>query len=137
MKSSMAAGQPSQSKSGDSPLDKQREKGPSQGEKTPEAPKPEGEEPGGEPKQDKPGEGETPGDKEPDKGENPPPGENRPAPPRLDPGGASTSAEQDAERWGTLPERVQAVLKNQITDDLPPQYRDWIDSYYRRLNSSR
>jgi hypothetical protein len=32
---------------------------------------------------------------------------------------------------------VQEVFQNQITDELPLQYRDWIDSYYRRLNRTR
>ena len=128
MKGSMSA--PPQ-QSGESPLDKERERGPTQGEKTPEAPKPD-------PKQgEKPGQPKPQGEKPDDHGKNPPPGENRPSPPRVDEGGAEFAAGTDADRWGNLPERVRNVFQNQITDDLPLQYRDWIDAYYRRLNKSR
>jgi hypothetical protein len=127
MRSAMA-GQPQQS--GESPLDKERQRGPTQGEKTPEAPKPDGERPDGPP-------GEPQGEQPDDKGPNPPTGQNRPSQPRLDEAGPPVATGDDADRWGTLPERVQQVFKNQITDDLPLQYRDWIDSYYRRLNKVR
>ena len=40
-------------------------------------------------------------------------------------------------RAGELPARVQETFRNQGRDDLPLQYRDWIDSYYRRLNRAR
>jgi hypothetical protein len=123
----MAAGQPQQ-QGGESPLDKERERGPSQTEQTPEAPKPGGEKP-----EDKQPGGEKPLD---DK-QNPTKGENRSSPPRQDASGAPVTSGDDSERWGMLPERVQQVFQNQITDDLPLQYRDWIDSYYRRLNKSR
>ncbi len=125
----MAAGQPDQS--GTSPLDQERQRGPTQGEKTPEAPKPD-------PKQgEQPGQPKPEGEKPDDRGQNPPPGENRPSPPRVDEGGAGFASGDDADRWGNLPERVRNVFQNQITDDLPLQYRDWIDAYYRRLNKSR
>jgi len=115
--------------SGQSPLDKERQRGPTQGEKTPEAPKPqEGE---------KPEQSRPQGEKPDDRGPNPPPGENRPSPPRVDEGGQPFAPGNDADRWGNLPQRVQKVFQNQITDDLPLQYRDWIDAYYRRLNQSR
>jgi hypothetical protein len=128
MKGSMSA--PPQ-QGGKSPLDKERERGPTQGEKTPEAPKPD-------PKQgEKPGQPKPQGEKPDDHGKNPPPGENRPSPPRVDEGGAEFAAGTDSDRWGNLPERVRNVFQNQITDDLPLQYRDWIDAYYRRLNKSR
>lgn len=121
--------------SGNSPLDKERQSGPTDREKTPDAPKP-GEEEGQQPK---PGEGEpeAQGEKPDDAGKNPPTGENRPSDPRADEGGPAVPAGIDAERWGSLPERVQQVFQNQITDDLPLQYRDWIDAYYRRLNRTR
>jgi hypothetical protein len=113
--------------SGESPLDKERQRGPTKDEKTPEAPKPkDGEQP---PKPQ--------GEKPDDRGPNPPPGENRPSPPRIDESGQPFAHGNDADRWGSLPERVQKVFQNQITDDLPLQYRDWIDAYYRRLNKSR
>jgi|SRR5688572_4813443 len=128
MRSGMAAGQPQQN--GESPLEKERERGPTQGEKTPDSPseQPEGQKP------DAP---QPDGSKPDDRGPNPPPGVNRPSPPRNDAGGAPVGAGNDAERWGTLPERVRHVFQNQITDDMPLQYRDWIDSYYRRLNKTR
>lgn len=130
MKSGMA-GQPSQS--GESPLEQERQRGPTEGEKTPEAPKPGGEEKQGEqPDPSKP-DGETPRDG----GENPPAGENVPSAPRSDERGDPVASGGDADRWGALPERVRSVFNNQITDDLPIQYRDWIDSYYRRLNKVR
>src|SRR5262245_55551791 len=124
MRSGMAAGQPNQS--GESPLDKERQRGPTAGEKTPEAPKP-----GEDQAQPQPQPG---GEKPQDRGQNPPHGENRPSPPRVDEPGKPVMPLDDAERWGMLPERVRLVFQNQITDDLPIQYRDWIDAYYRRLN---
>jgi hypothetical protein len=115
--------------SGESPLDKERQRGPTQGERTPEAPEPKD---GEQPEQPQPQ-----GEKPDDRGPNPPPGENRPSPPRNDEGGQPFAHADDADRWGSLPLRVQKVFQNQITDDLPLQYRDWIDAYYRRLNKSR
>lgn len=126
MRSAMA-GQPQQ---GQSPLDKERQRGPTQGEKTPEAPKPDGERQDGQQQ-------EPQGEQPEDDGPNPPAGQNRPSQPRLDEAGPPVGSSDDADRWGALPERVQQVFKNQITDDLPLQYRDWIDSYYRRLNKVR
>ena len=40
----------------------------------------------------------------------------------------------DGDRWGDLPPRVEEIFRNQGRDDMPVQYRDWIDAYYRRLN---
>ena len=40
----------------------------------------------------------------------------------------------DADRWGFLPDRQRKTFRNQGRDDLPVQYRQWIDTYYRRLN---
>jgi len=126
----MKPGSPGPGKDGQSPLDKERTKGPTQDEKTPEAPKPESK---GEKKdQPKPG-----GEKPDDRGKNPPTGVNRPSQPRVDESGKPVAVSEDSERWGNLPERVRQVFQNQITDDMPIQYRDWIDSYYRRLNRTR
>ena len=115
---------------GKSPLDQERKTGPTEGENTPQAPKPQEKEGGPKPEGQKPQ-----GEKPEDRGKNPPPGENRPANPRSDPNGPPVSPGDDADRWGVLPERVHQVFQNQITDDLPLQYRDWIDAYYRRLNA--
>ena len=127
MRSAMA-GQPQQS--GKSPLDQERQRGPTQPEQTPEAPKPS-------PGEKQPGQAQPQPTKADDRTKNPPPGENHPAPPRTDPSAPPVTPGNDSERWGMLPERVRAVFQNQITDDLPLQYRDWIDSYYRRLNGTR
>ncbi len=41
---------------------------------------------------------------------------------------------QDADRWGELPIYARDLFRAEGGRDLPPQYRDWIDAYYRRLN---
>jgi hypothetical protein len=129
MRSAMAAGQP---QSGESPLDKERDRGPTEREQTPEAPQPEPSQPDSQKSSQDPQ-----GQKPDDGGQNPPTGRNVPAPPRAEEGGEPVAPGDDSERWGTLPERVQQVFRNEITDDLPIQYRDWIDSYYRRLSRGR
>lgn len=120
---SAGQGQPEQK---ESPLDQERQRGPTPGEETPESPA-----------MAKDARPEPSGEKPDDRGPNPPKGENKPSTPRQDVGGAPVGPGDDNERWGTLPERVRHVLQNQITDDVPLQYRDWIDSYYRRLNKNR
>ena len=52
-------------------------------------------------------------------------------------GGPANPRADDAERWGELPQRLREVFRNQGGDELPVQYRDWIDAYYRRLNTRR
>ena len=128
---------------GESPLNEERDRGPMERENTPEAPK-EGSDPSGqegeqeEPGGEKPGEGEEPKDGQPDSPhENPLDGENEEGQPPQDQSGPQNPAGRDADAWGTLPPRVQEVFRNQGGDDLPVQYRDWIDTYYRRLNSRR
>lgn len=46
----------------------------------------------------------------------------------------SASAAGGLEPWGELPPRVQEIFSNQNTQDAPLLYRDWIDSYYRRVS---
>jgi len=118
--------------SGQSPLDQQKQSPPQQQENTPDKPqdgqdkpKPEGQKP--EPMGQKPEDGK----------QNPPAQENRNQPDRAHETADAAPRTEDAERWGSLPERVPHVFQNQITDDLPLQYRDWIDGYYRRLNKVR
>jgi len=125
------AGQPGQ---GDEPKGSGKSSPPTEGERTPEAPsqQQQGDKP--DPQGEKP---QPQGEKPDDKGQNPPVGENRPGQPRRDDVGGAVPHGNEAERWGVLPERVQQVFQNQMTDDLPVQYRDWIDSYYRRLNRGR
>ncbi|MEZ5979934.1 MAG: hypothetical protein R3F34_17220 [Planctomycetota bacterium] len=36
--------------------------------------------------------------------------------------------------WGELPPRTQEIFTNRASDDMPPQYREWIDSYYKRVS---
>ena len=47
---------------------------------------------------------------------------------------ARTSSGQAIDRWGDLPVHVREVFRNNGRSDLPPEYHDWIDAYYRRLN---
>lgn len=42
--------------------------------------------------------------------------------------------QDSSERWGDLPEHVRDLFRTEGGRDMPPQYRDWIDGYYRRLN---
>ena len=39
-----------------------------------------------------------------------------------------------SERWGDLPTQTRDIFTTEGGPDMPAQYRDWIDSYYRRLN---
>jgi hypothetical protein len=109
-----------------------------QREQTPETPgdaqAQQGEKPEGEkPSEPKPG-GDTPRDgraQDDPFAENregaPPPGSERADPPRAD----------GLDRWGALPLTVRDVFRTEGGSDLPPRYRDWIDSYYRRLSDNR
>jgi hypothetical protein len=37
------------------------------------------------------------------------------------------------DRWGDLPIQVREVFRTEGGADLPPQYPDWIDGYYKKL----
>ncbi|HUR29422.1 MAG TPA: hypothetical protein VM509_14630 [Planctomycetota bacterium] len=114
------------SQPGNSPLDKKGGSEPSGREQTPKAPGSKPEEngkPGGNEPQDSP-------KKDPDgRGEN----RDGPRPPAQKTGPAS--AADGADRWGDLPVRAREIFRVEGASDLPPQYRDWIDGYYRRLQS--
>jgi hypothetical protein len=101
-------------------------------EKTEEAP-PEGKSPQeeGRPKQEPPG-GKPESSRESDDR-----GVNREGDPQERAQEEPPDVAPDADRWGDLPPRVQEIFRNQGRDDLPVQYRDWIDAYYRRLNRGR
>ena len=77
-----------------------------------------------------------------------PAGQGDPQSPGPDPAGASTtqdgrrpSAAEVAkvpkasaiDRWGDLPIQAREVFRTEGGGDLPPQYRDWIDAYYKKL----
>jgi hypothetical protein len=125
---------PGDSEAGKSPLDRQGENT-TQREATPQSPElgpgKDGSKDGREPKSGQP------------KKESPKPIGNdasRPAPrnsPANPPPGSSTEAPQAgataADKWGDLPVHVRDVFRAQGGGDMPAQYRDWIDAYYRRM----
>lgn len=53
-----------------------------------------------------------------------------------DPQGSGLRGANDVEIWGNLPIHLRDIYRAEGREDLPAQYRDWIDSYYRRLNES-
>lgn len=137
--SSSSGGQPPPD-SQDSPLDQQRSEENRDREQTPQQPQQQGgqqessPEPQGEPEnQEQPGE-QNPQDQE---NQTDDPGQNRPGPENDRPGGDPSSAGGGVDAWGELPTRVRQVFRSEGGQDLPVQYRDWIDAYYRRLNETR
>ena len=129
--------QESQGSQGESPLDQQQGGAPRERENTPEAPRPGGEEPQGEEQQGEEEEQQEGQGEKPDSGqESQESGENRDGRVQPDEEGAAVPHGDEKDGWGYLPERVQEVFRNQGRDDLPVRYRDWIDTYYKRLNQS-
>jgi hypothetical protein len=65
--------------------------------------------------------------------------------PRNDPAGKPPGSERDVvsgapddlDKWGALPVHARDIFRTQGGGDMPARYRDWIDSYYRRLNERR
>lgn len=119
--------------SGDSPLDKQGAQS-TQREQTPSQPE-SGKQPGGQkPEQQQNGE-QDPRD----------PRASQDKDPRNTPGKAPTPGAteaqsrpaNDADRWGDLPVHARDIFRVEGGSDMPVQYRDWIDSYYRRLNQKK
>lgn len=55
-------------------------------------------------------------------------------PPPPDPIGNFTREDSD-QRWGLLPPKLQERLLNLHVDDLPEQYRVWLEAYIRRMRS--
>lgn len=111
---------PSQSQQGQSPPSP-RENTPEAGEQQPTPPHPEGQD---EPKPD--------GQEHPD-----PQDANDQGPMRQEETGPRAAAGDEADRWGELPQRVRELFRTEGGGDVPAQYRDWIDAYYRRLNRVR
>jgi hypothetical protein len=54
-------------------------------------------------------------------------------PPQSGRDSASTTSDT-RDRWGDLPVHARDVFRNEGGRDMPTQYRDWIDEYYKRLN---
>lgn len=90
----------------------------------------EGEQPGGE--QPKPGEGENPQDG-PSREDDDPRNVEGDAPPGSETDAPSSRADL-SERWGELPIHVRDVFRTEGGEDMPAEYRDWIDAYYKKLN---
>lgn len=90
------------------------------------APTPGGEQPGQ--KQPQPGGEEPNGGQEQEGSENGP--GKQPAKGAKD----EASSNDGAEAWGDLPVHLRKTFQNGVSDDVPPRYRDWVDSYYKRLN---
>ena len=116
---------------GGSPLD-QQPGGPTQREQTPQAPS-EGEQQDQQGQQGQPQQEQQQGQPDgPRQSEAPARNQEGGAPPGSATGGPQP---QDGnERWGDLPIHVRDLFRAEGGGDMPPQYRDWIDSYYRRLN---
>jgi len=57
--------------------------------------------------------------------------------PARPPAGSATGDPQSGaspvDRWGELPLHARDVFRAQGGGDMPAQYRDWIDAYYRRM----
>jgi len=45
------------------------------------------------------------------------------------------SGAEDGGQWGDLPVHVRKVFRNGVGADVPPQYRDWIDAYHKKLST--
>lgn len=117
----------------ESPLDQQRSQENRDREQTPETPQQPGESEQQE-QQQSPDDGQRPSD---DDRPTEDPGRNRPASEDEREGGARQSVDGSVEAWGELPTRVRQVFRTEGGQDLPVQYRDWIDAYYRKLNETR
>ena len=44
------------------------------------------------------------------------------------------TAPDATDRWGDLPIQAREVFRNEGSRDVPPEYVDWIDAYYKKLN---
>jgi hypothetical protein len=115
-----------------SPLDKPQPGEQGKKEQTPEKPgeKPH-EKPGEQPPQEQGGE-----PKSPRESTQPPENEESDQPPPEGEVAGRIDAMDSTERWGDLPIHVRDLFRTEGGGDMPPQYRDWIDAYYRRLNQA-
>jgi hypothetical protein len=118
--------------SGSSPLDSQPQGEQGRKEQTPDKPGQQPEpKPGEEPQQQQGGDPQSPreADVEPNNNE-------AEKPPPEDETSGRIDAMDSTERWGDLPIHVRDLFRTEGGGDMPPQYRDWIDAYYRRLNQA-
>jgi len=152
---SSGSGQPGQQQQqgqGQGQQQGQQGQSPQQGSQEPQAQERTPEAPGQQPQPGQQGQPQPQPGKEQGKGANQPqPSESRPEGDRAskDPARnasgnappASTKGQSDGarsnEQWGDLPPTVRDLFRTEGGSDLPPQYRDWIDAYYRRLNQER
>jgi hypothetical protein len=124
---SSGGSKPKPGSDGKSPLDRPGGRDPSGREQTPD-------QPGSKPESKPKSEGETPKDgKHPDDPNRPTRNREGELPPDLQKGPGSSGS--GADRWGDLPVRAREIFRVEGASDLPPQYRDWIDGYYRRLQT--
>lgn len=114
-----SGGQPAEP-GGESPLDQRRGERPQGRESTPE-------DPGQEPPGERPDDGEASDD----------PGATRPGREFDREQGDPRQPAREQEPWGMLPAKIQEIFRNEGSEDVPAQYRDWIDAYYRRLSATR
>ncbi|MDZ4773232.1 MAG: hypothetical protein SGI72_08880 [Planctomycetota bacterium] len=116
--------------------------GPEKGGAQPQGEKPGEQQGGGQPKNqsgEKPGQEKGP--KPGEKGDPKDPRANR-GDPKNQAGGPPPVGGKDSpstpnaarDRWGDLPVHARDVFRNEGGRDMPVEYRDWIDEYYRRLN---
>lgn len=129
--SSCMSGEPKPSSSSGSPLDQQQLQQ-SARENTPDKP---GQKPGPKPEGQEPQSAQSGQPKSPREANTEPHQRPAGAPPGL--ATEKLNAEQATERWGDLPQHVRDLFRTEGGGDMPLQYRDWIDSYYRRLNQKR
>lgn len=61
------------------------------------------------------------------------PSEKKPGEVSEDPTQDPLMVSADREQWGNLPIHMQEMFRAEGGDEVPARYRDWIDSYYRRL----
>ena len=47
-------------------------------------------------------------------------------------GGKPNTAKSEGE-WGDLPVHLRKVFQNGVNDRVPIRYRDWVNSYHKRL----
>jgi hypothetical protein len=139
--SSGSGGQGGEQPDGASPLDKQGEQQTDR-ESTPSSPQ-KGEKPGG---RDKSGEkpeadankpNDPSADGQPNDPRRSPPKDARNNPssgPPAQPTGNPSAIDRGKDRWGDLPVKVRDVFRAEGGGDMPAQYREWIDAYYRRLS---